>query len=171
MLVVLGIVAVTTGGCAQTTFRPVSTIGTPARDDGKVTGIRYYRAATYVLIRPDYVRGQAEVVVFTGPDTSVTYAAEPESWLATNTANFVFDKGILTQVVSKPDSTKFAVDTIGATAAIVTKALEAAAANAAKAAARGRTAKPGPAVGLPPEDSILLFKVNGQKLYPVSLPW
>jgi hypothetical protein len=157
--------AAISGGCAQTVFQPVSTTGNPARDDGKVAGIRYYRPATYILIRPDYAKGKAEVVVFTGPDTSTLYAAKPESWLATNTANLTFDKGVLTQVVSKPDSTKFAVDVIGATSAVVTKALEAAAASAKAAAASARLED------LKPNESIFLFKVEGPTLQPVSLQW
>jgi len=152
------------GGCAQTVFQPVSTTGEFPRDDGTVAGIRYYRPATYVLIRPDYAKGKAEVVVFSGPDTSALYAARPESWLATNTANLTFDKGVLTQVVSKPDSTKFAVDVVGAASAVVTKALEAAAASA-KAAASARSES------LVPKESIFLFKVEGPTLQPVSLQW
>src|SRR5262245_8262970 len=107
-------------GCAQTVFQPVSLAD--GVDDGTVAGIRYYRPATYVLIRPDYSKGKAEVVVFTGPDTSALYAVRPGSWLATNTANLTFEKGMLTQVVSKPDSTKFAVDVIAASSAVVSKA-------------------------------------------------
>jgi hypothetical protein len=105
------------------------------------------------------------VVVFTGPDTSALYAARPESWLATNTAHLTFDKGVLTQIVSKPDSTKFAVDVIAATSAVTAKALEAAAASAKTAAAAVQAAT------LVPEKSIFLFKVEGASLTPVTLNW
>jgi hypothetical protein len=164
VLPALCIVAALTGGCAQTVFQLASTTPQRPRDDGMVAGIRYYRPATYMLIRPDYAKGKAEVVVFTGPDTSTLYVARPESWLATNTANLTFDKGVLTQVISKPDSTKFAVDVIGATSAVVTKALEAAAANA-KAAASPRSGSLEPATG------VFLFKVEGATLRPVTLQW
>jgi hypothetical protein len=162
--VTLAIAATIGGGCAQTVFQPVSTTPALPRDDGTVAGIRYYRPATYVLVRPDYTKGKAEVVVFTGPDTSALYAARPESWLATNTAHLTFDKGVLTQVVSKPDSTKFAVDIVGATSAVVTKALEAAAASA-KSAVAGRLET------VEPTASIFLFKVEGSTLQPVTLSW
>ena len=150
-------------GCARTVFGPVSTSAEFPRDDGGVQGVRYYRSATYVLIRPDYTKGKAELVVFTGPDTSVLFAAKPESWLTTNTADLTFDKGVLTDVTTVSDSTKFAVDVIAATSTVLTKAMDAAAAGAVAASARSDLLKP--------QNSIFLFKVEGANLQPVPLRW
>lgn len=142
-------------GCAETYFTPAT------KDD--VNGIRYYLPATYLLVKPDYDHGTAAVFTFQGPDVTQLYAANPYAWIATNTTELTFQNGVLTKAVSKPDSTKVAVDTIGALSTVASKALEAAAANAAKAT-RDLGAKPN-AAPIP----VFLFKVHGSELVPLPL--
>lgn len=157
-------------GCAETTFKVVDSDLEPNPGsgvktvDGDRNGIRYYAPATYVLVKPDYTKGKAEVVVFNAPDTTITYAVDAKSWLATHKTELTFENGMLTKLLSKPDTTKIAVDTIGAVSAIASKGLEAAA-----AAAKAASMAPRPTGTTPP---IFLYRLdrNG-KLQSVDLAW
>jgi hypothetical protein len=143
-------------GCADTTFKVAAKADT--------NGVRYYAPTTYVLVKPDYVKGKAEVVVFNAPDTTTTYAAKPRSWLAKHNTELSFQNGMLTKVLSNPDSTKVAVDTVGALSTIASKGLEAAAAAAKAASMRDR-----PDI---PDQPVYLYRLerDGQ-LKPVALRW
>jgi hypothetical protein len=114
-------------GCATTEYRKAS--------DPNVNGIRYYRPATYMLVKPDYDKQQASVTFWSGPDTSVPYAVDPSAWAATNTTELKFNRGMLTDVSSAGDSTKIATETIGALGEVAKSVLEKAAKAASLAAA------------------------------------
>jgi hypothetical protein len=147
------------GGCASTAFRH-------AEDPG-VNGIRYYRPATYVLVKPDYEKQQASVTFWTGPDTSVPYAADPSATWATNTTELKFNRGMLSDVTTETDSTKIATETIAALGEVGKTVLE----NAAKAAslAAGAAALVSPEKGdEPPPVFLFVAAADGQfrQLYP-----
>jgi hypothetical protein len=171
LLILLSLIsAATLSGCAETTFKVVDSDVKQNLDpkaktvDTDRNGIRYYAPATYVLVKPDYTKGKAEVVVFNAPDTTITYAADSTSWLSTHKTELSFENGMLTKVLSKPDTTKIAVDTVGALSAIASKGLEAAAA-AAKAASLGPRS-------LTDDPAIFLYRMetNGS-LKAVDLMW
>lgn len=126
---VIALVAVnmSTLGCATTEYRKAS--------DPHVNGIRYYRPATYILVKPDYEKQQASVTFWSGPDTSVPYAVDPSAWAATNTTELKFSRGMLTDVTSNTDSTKIATETIAALGEVAKSVLETAAKTASVAAA------------------------------------
>jgi hypothetical protein len=122
-------------GCASTTYR--------VADDPDTNGIRYYRPATYILVKPDYDKQQASVSFWNGPDTSHAYAADPSAWMATNTTELKFNRGMLTDVSSETDSTKVATETIAALGEVAKAVLDNAAKAAALAAAASVRTQPG----------------------------
>ena len=104
----------------------------------KSNGIRYYRPATYYLVKPDYEHGGASVTTWTGPDTKTLFTIEPYAFMATNNAELEFDHGILSKFSDDTDTTKFATESIAAFAEVAKAAMDAAAA-AAKGAAIATT--------------------------------
>jgi hypothetical protein len=163
-LTILGPLLLSTlSGCAETKFKVVNAShGTPV--DKNTNGIRYYAPTTYILIKPDYKNGKAELIVFNAPDTTTTYAADPQAWMASHNTELSFQNGMLTKVLSHPNSTKVAVDTVNALSAIASKGLEAAAAAAKAASMRDR-----------PEDAeptIYLFRLESNgTLASIPLRW
>ena len=117
--------------CAGTTFHQASSPQT--------NGIRYYRPASYLLISPDYEKSSAKVSIFHGPDTSIAYAADPYSWFASNKSQMEFKNGMLDNISSEADSTKFAATTIGAVVAVTKQVLDELAKEKELAAAMAKT--------------------------------
>ena len=146
-------------GCAGATFKKVSA-------DGSTNGIRYYRPATYVLVKPDYDKGTASVSFMTMPDTSQAYSIDPYAYAATNTTDVEFNKGMLSGMTSDADSTKIAADGVAALSQVAQSVLTTAAKSAElAAAARVAEAK---GQGNPPPP-VFLYVVTGdsvKQLYP-----
>lgn len=146
-------------GCAETKFYSNVTPDT--------NGIRYYLPATYILIKPDYTKGEANVTYWIGPDTTALYAADPYSFLSTNTTELQFERGYLTSVSSQIDTTKVASDAINALDNLGKAVLTTAAKSAqlAAAAAAEEVTKP----------QIYLFVVGTdgslRTLFSPELPW
>lgn len=148
-------------GCAGAHFKEASS--------PSVNGIRYYRPATYILIKPDYTKNTANITLWNGPDTSVPYAIDPYAYLATNSTDIEFDGGMLSKLTSNPDSTKFATDAIQAAVALGQEVLTTAANVAAKAALAQKSTGQAPAA--PPPAPVFLFVASSSgfhQLYPPS---
>jgi len=122
-------------GCAQTTFR-----GKVTKED--TNGIRYYLPATYILIKPDYTKGEPNVTYWIGPDTTALYAADPYAFASTNTTELQFTRGYLTQAKSNVDTTKVASEAIAALDELAKVVLTTAAKSAQLAATKGEPKKP-----------------------------
>lgn len=143
------IVFVCASGCANTQFRKAI--------DPNANGIRYYRPATYILVKPDYDKQQASVTFWNGPDTSVPYAVDPSATAATNTTELKFNRGMLTDVSSSTDATKIATEVIAAAGEVAKSVLSTAAKAATLAAAEAHTPAMAPGE-MPP---IYLFVAAG----------
>jgi len=114
-------------GCAETKFYANVTPDT--------NGIRYYLPATYILIKPDYTKGEANVTYWIGPDTAALYAADPYAFASTNTTELQFERGYLTSASSQIDTSKVASDAIAALGDLAKAVLTTAAKSAQLAAA------------------------------------
>jgi hypothetical protein len=156
-LVLLSIVS---PGCAGVDYRKAT--------EAKTNGLRYYRPASYLLVKPDYEAKKAQVVLFHGPDTSTPYAASPYSWFAANNASLEFDKGMLTNVHSAADGTALPKSLIEAAVAVGKETLDAAAQAAALAAAAGAAARVAPAdEAAPPPIFLFMATAEGaRQIYP-----
>lgn len=93
-------------GCAQTKFY--------GNANKETNGIRYYLPATYILIKPDYTKGEANVTYWIGPDTTTLNAADPYAFVSTNTTELQYERGYLISASSQVDTTKVASDAIAA---------------------------------------------------------
>lgn len=121
-------------GCARTYFH--------ANVNKDTNGIRYYLPATYILIKPDYTKGEANVTYWTGPDTTTLYAADPFAFAASNTSKFVYERGYLTSASSIVDPTKVASEAISALDDLAKGILTTAAKGAQLAALRAKREGP-----------------------------
>jgi hypothetical protein len=137
------------GGCANTEFRKAQS--------PDVNGIRYYRPATYILVKPDYEKQQASVTFWTGPDTSVTYAADPSATCAVNNTELKLNKGMLSEVTVEADSTKLASETVKALGEVAKSVLQL----AAKAAAVAALESEKPAGGQPAPIYLFVVAADG----------
>ena len=131
---VWGVIALGLGGCAGIDFSKAE----DSHEGRRSNGIRYYRPATYLLITPDYEQKAAKVTLWHGPDTSVTYVADPYAWFAKNTTVMEFENGMLQKVSSEADSTKVAETTIKAAVEVTKETLDQLAKQAQVAAALAR---------------------------------
>lgn len=153
--------------CAGTTFQTASS--------PQVNGIRYYRPASYLLVTPDYDKNSAKVSIFHGPDTSVPYAADPYSWFASNKSQIEFKNGMIDNISSEADSTKFAATTIGAVVAVTKQVLDQIAkekelaAAIAKSGAAAMLKEPDGKQEIPPPP-IFLFMATAQGITQVYPP-
>lgn len=148
-LVFAPLVLASGAGCANTKFHKAT--------DPTVNGIRYYRPATYILVKPDYEKGAASVTFFAGPDTSEPHAIDPFAFAAKNDTDIQLNHGMLSKVTSDTDSTKLAVDTLKAVGEVAKSALQTAAAAAGAAAMRAQEVERTPG---PVEPPIFLFKAG-----------
>jgi hypothetical protein len=124
-------------GCANTKYA--------AATSAKANGIRYYRPATYILIKPDYEKRQASVGIFHVPDTRQVFVADPWSWMASNNTTMEFSKGLLSKASSNVNTAEVPSALAKATADVLKEAIAAAAAAASKGgavAARVRDERP-----------------------------
>ncbi len=128
IVLVLGIT-----GCAETKFYANVTKDT--------NGIRYYLPATYILIKPDYTKGEANVTYWIGPDTTALYAADVYAFASTNTTELQFERGYLISASSQIDTTKVASDAIAALDELA-KAVLTTAAKSAQLATAGAAREP-----------------------------
>lgn len=154
------------GGCSGVTFKRVV--------DQDTDGIRYFRPATYLLIKPDYEKQTASLEWVALADTEQAYAAKPYAFMATNTTELTFANGLLTKVTADANSSAVPKAAIEAINELVKSALQTAA--KAAVAAGGFTVSgkaPDKTVSPSPENSVFLFKVvsdGGQQvvkqLYP-----
>jgi hypothetical protein len=138
-------------GCAGMTLREAASPNT--------NGIRYFRPATYVLVKPDYVNASASLTFFQVADTSKTFAIAPYSFMANNTTEIAFTDGILTKLDSQFESTAVAKSVADTVRDVVKAALD----TAAKAAASGGLPAPTPPARPeqgPPVGTIFLFKID-----------
>lgn len=127
-------------GCSATKFY--------ANVTPKTNGIRFYLPATYILIKPDYTKGEANVTYWTGPDTAVLYAADPYAFASTNTTELQFERGFLTSASSQIDTSKVAADAIAALDDLAKEALTTASKQAQKAATTAAKEAPVPQIYL-----------------------
>jgi hypothetical protein len=142
-------------GCSGVTFERVSS------SNPSPNGIRYFRPATYLLVKPDYEKQSAKLEWVTLPDTSDAFTAAPFAFMATNTTELEFKGGLLTKMDSDTDSSAVPKAAIKALDEIV-KASIATAIAGVKASAAGFTVTrrdPGAVVGLPSQ-AIFLFKIE-----------
>lgn len=130
-LVWVGIVFVAMAGCAGVEFREAGP---------DVDGIRYYRPATYFLIKPDYKKASASITTFHGPDTCRVFAAKPYAVFANNTTELHFAGGMLQKVTTNSDATAVPAAVTQAVAALGKEALRIAAEAAAASATGGASA-------------------------------
>ena len=121
-------------GCAQTRFSG------DVSDKPDVNGIRFYLPTTYILIKPDYTKNEANITFWTGPDPSALYAADPYAIAATNTTELQFEKGFITTASNDLDTTKVAAEAIAALDEVAKAALTTAAKSAQLAATKGGAA-------------------------------
>ena len=168
---VWGVIAVGSGGCAGIDFSKAE----DNQEGRRSNGIRYYRPATYLLITPDYEQKAAKVTLWHGPDTSVTYVADPYAWFAKNTTLMEFENGMLKKVSSEADSTKVAETTIKAAVEVTKEMLDQLAKQAQVAAALAKAGaaallreEPGGGKALTP--AIFLFVASEDGLVQVYPP-
>jgi hypothetical protein len=165
----LGLVLLT--GCSGVTFKKA--------ESGDTNGIRYYRPATYLLIKPDYEKQEASLEWVALADTRTPYVAKPYAFMATNTTELSFANGLLTKVTAETNSTAVPKAAIAALNELVKSALETA--SKAAVAAGGFTVsgkRSDPKISPSPENSIFLFKVEVgdggksvvKRLYPPEPP-
>ena len=143
------------GGCSGVTFERV-TSSNPAPN-----GIRYFRPATYLLVKPDYDKQSAKLEWVTLPDTSAAFTAAPFAFMASNTTELEFANGLLKKMDSDTDSSAVPKAAIKALDEIVKESISTAIAGV-KAGAAGFTVTrkdPGAVVGLPSQ-AIFLFKIE-----------
>lgn len=151
----LALAAVAFTGCSGVAFEPVTS------SHSSPNGIRYFRPATYLLVKPDYEKQGAKLEWFTLPDTSAAFAAAPYAFMATNTTELEFTKGLLTKMDSDVDSSAVPKAAIKALDDIVQASITTAI-SAAKASAAGFTVsreKPSETRQLPTQ-AIFLFKIE-----------
>jgi hypothetical protein len=87
-------------GCAGLTIKPVPNDAA----DNAAEGFRYYRSAPFLLVYADN-KGGLETKILYLPDTTKKMSVHPYSYLASNNATLVFDKGRLTQAKAEVDET------------------------------------------------------------------
>lgn len=130
----------------------------PSKDN--VNGIRYYRAAPYLLVHTDNAGGLTSELVYL-PDLSSLMSAHPYNFVATNSVTMTFDKGVMKTSETEADS--------AAVPKAVVSALEKVAIAAIGAANETAKAKQQPTVPLPKLYRIVtkagkttLFDENGE---------
>src|SRR5262249_5006439 len=141
--------------CSGVTFERVSD------SNPSPNGIRYFRPATYLLVKPDYEKQSATLQWVTIPDTSTAFTATPYAFMATNTTELEFTKGLLTKMDSDTASSAAPKAAIKALDEIVQASIMTAI-SAAKASAAGFTVtrKEPLAATVQPSQAIFLFKIE-----------
>lgn len=98
--VAAALAAAALSGCAGLTIKPVPNDAA----DNAAKGFRYYRSAPFLLIYADN-KGGLETKILYLPDTTKKMSVHPYSYLASNNATLVFDKGRLAQAKAEVDET------------------------------------------------------------------
>jgi hypothetical protein len=87
-------------GCAGFVATPISDSAT----DAKVSGIRYYEPAPFILVHTDGKGGLVSRLIYL-PDTTQKLAIDPYAYLAKNNTTLTFTNGMLSQTRSVIDET------------------------------------------------------------------
>ncbi len=95
----LGFVGCLTG-CAGFVAKPISDSAT----DAKVSGIRYYEPAPFILVHTDGKGGLVSQLIYL-PDTTQKLAIDPYAYLAKNNTTLTFRNGMLVETKSVIDET------------------------------------------------------------------